>query len=162
VFFFGAEPPPRYAAARMLSISIPDSGCASRSLICALHMTRRVVRKGSLRRFATGFFSETELSHEAGPPSKGFGPVVTSAVHDRMPVILDPDAFELWFAPGLRDAAASDLLMPHAARLMRAQHHPSTIGGRGLITGSWQCSLRTCLSMARAAWVRRLPNVSSN
>ena len=43
-----------------------------------------------------------------------------------------------------------------------AQHHRSTIGGRGLIIGSWQCSLLTCLSMARAACVRRLPNLSSN
>jgi len=31
--------------------------------------------RGSLRRLATGFFSEAELSHEAGPPSKGFGPL---------------------------------------------------------------------------------------
>ena len=36
---------------------------------------------------------------------------MTSAVHDRMPVILDPDAFELWFDPGMKDVAAvSELL----------------------------------------------------
>jgi putative SOS response-associated peptidase YedK len=45
---------------------------------------------------------------------------VTSAVHDRMPVILDPDAYDLWLDPGMNDvAAASDLLKPFDARLMR-------------------------------------------
>ena len=54
------------------------------------------------------------------PPSKGFGPVVTSAVHDRMPVILDPDAYDVWLDPGMTNvAAASELLKPYEARLMR-------------------------------------------
>src|SRR5580700_1514612 len=45
---------------------------------------------------------------------------VTSAVHDRMPVILDPDAYDLWLDPGMQNVAAvSDLLKPHDARLMR-------------------------------------------
>jgi putative SOS response-associated peptidase YedK len=45
---------------------------------------------------------------------------VTSAVHDRMPVILDPDGYDLWLDPGMRDAAAaSELLRPCDARLMR-------------------------------------------
>jgi putative SOS response-associated peptidase YedK len=45
---------------------------------------------------------------------------VTSAVHGRMPVILDPDIYELWLDPGMRDAsAAPDLLKPYDARLMR-------------------------------------------
>jgi len=45
---------------------------------------------------------------------------VASAVPDRMPVILDPDAQDLWLDPGVRDAgAASDLLKPCDARLMR-------------------------------------------
>jgi putative SOS response-associated peptidase YedK len=45
---------------------------------------------------------------------------VTRAVHDRMPVILDPDAFQLWLDPGMKDvAAASELLTPFDARLMR-------------------------------------------
>ena len=45
---------------------------------------------------------------------------VTSAVHDRMPVILDPDGYDLWLDPGMRDVgAASDLLKPYDARLMR-------------------------------------------
>jgi putative SOS response-associated peptidase YedK len=45
---------------------------------------------------------------------------VTSAVHDRMPVILDPDSYDLWLDPGMKDvAAASELLKPFDARLMR-------------------------------------------
>jgi putative SOS response-associated peptidase YedK len=45
---------------------------------------------------------------------------VTAAVHDRMPVILDPDGYDLWLDPGMTNmAAASDLLKPYDARLMR-------------------------------------------
>jgi putative SOS response-associated peptidase YedK len=45
---------------------------------------------------------------------------VTSAVHDRMPVILDPDGYDLWLDPGMKDmATASELLRPCDARLMR-------------------------------------------
>jgi putative SOS response-associated peptidase YedK len=32
---------------------------------------------------------------------------VTSAVHDRMPVILNPDNYDLWLDPGLKDACSS-------------------------------------------------------
>jgi len=46
---------------------------------------------------------------------------VTAPVHDRMPVILDPDGYELWLDPGMTNlAAASDLLKPFDARLMRS------------------------------------------
>ncbi len=45
---------------------------------------------------------------------------VTSSLHDRMPVILDPDDYDLWLDLGMRDVgAASDLLKPYEARLMR-------------------------------------------
>jgi putative SOS response-associated peptidase YedK len=45
---------------------------------------------------------------------------VTSAVHDRMPVILDADSYDLWLDPGMTNvAAASDLLKPCDARQMR-------------------------------------------
>jgi putative SOS response-associated peptidase YedK len=45
---------------------------------------------------------------------------VTSPVHDRMPVILDPDSYDLWLDPGMEDTSAvSDLLKPYDARLMR-------------------------------------------
>jgi putative SOS response-associated peptidase YedK len=46
--------------------------------------------------------------------------VVTSAVHDRMPVILDPHSYDLWLDPGMRDVStASELLKPYDARQMR-------------------------------------------
>lgn len=46
---------------------------------------------------------------------------VTASVHDRMPVVLDPDAYDLWLDPGIRDVAAvSSLLRPFDARLMRS------------------------------------------
>jgi putative SOS response-associated peptidase YedK len=45
---------------------------------------------------------------------------LTTAVHDRMPVILDPDSYDLWLDPGMRDMrAASDMLKPYDARVMR-------------------------------------------
>lgn len=44
---------------------------------------------------------------------------VTSAVHDRMPVILDPASYDLWLDPGMREVStASNLLNPCDARLM--------------------------------------------
>lgn len=46
---------------------------------------------------------------------------VTSAVHDRIPVILSPDAYDVWLDPGMSDVrAASELLKPYDARLMRS------------------------------------------
>jgi putative SOS response-associated peptidase YedK len=38
-----------------------------------------------------------------------------------MPVILDPDIYDLWLDPGMRDVrAVSDMLKPYDARLMRS------------------------------------------
>ena len=45
---------------------------------------------------------------------------VTATVHDRMPVILNPDAYDLWLDPGMHDVAgASELLRPYDASAMR-------------------------------------------
>jgi putative SOS response-associated peptidase YedK len=45
---------------------------------------------------------------------------VTSSVHDRMPVILDPDNYDLWLDPGMTNVdAVSEMLKPFDARLMR-------------------------------------------
>jgi putative SOS response-associated peptidase YedK len=45
---------------------------------------------------------------------------LTSAVHDRMPVILDPDSYDLWLDPGMHDASTvSDMLKPYDAQQMR-------------------------------------------
>lgn len=46
---------------------------------------------------------------------------VTSAIHNRMPVILDPSSYDLWLDPGMRDLTTiSDLLKPYDARIMRS------------------------------------------
>jgi putative SOS response-associated peptidase YedK len=46
---------------------------------------------------------------------------VTSAIHDRMPVILRKDDYDVWLDPGMQNVAAiSELLKPYDARLMRA------------------------------------------
>jgi len=46
---------------------------------------------------------------------------VTSVVHDRMPVILDPADYDLWLDPGMTNVeAASEMLKPYDARLMRS------------------------------------------
>ena len=46
---------------------------------------------------------------------------LTSPVHDRMPVILSREAYDLWLDPGMTDInVLSDLLKPFDARLMRS------------------------------------------
>jgi putative SOS response-associated peptidase YedK len=45
---------------------------------------------------------------------------VTSAIHDRMPVILRKDDYDVWLDPGMQNVAAiSELMKPCDARLMR-------------------------------------------
>jgi len=45
---------------------------------------------------------------------------VTSAVHDRMPVILDRESYDLWLDPGMQNVTAiSDLLKHFDAGLIR-------------------------------------------
>jgi putative SOS response-associated peptidase YedK len=45
---------------------------------------------------------------------------VTSAIHDRMPVILDPDSYDLWLDPGMQNVAdISELLKPCDPQFMR-------------------------------------------
>jgi len=46
---------------------------------------------------------------------------VTSAVHDRMPAILNPDGYDASLDPGMQDAGGvSELLKPYDVRLMRS------------------------------------------
>ena len=46
---------------------------------------------------------------------------VTSAVHDRMPVILNPSDYDLWLDPGMKETTAvSQLLKPFEAVAMRS------------------------------------------
>ena len=46
---------------------------------------------------------------------------VAATVHDRMPVILDPDSYDVWLDPGIVDAqVVSELLKPCNACVMRS------------------------------------------
>lgn len=46
---------------------------------------------------------------------------VTSAIHDRMPVIFDAESYDLWLDPGMTNVqVVSELLKPYEARLMRS------------------------------------------
>jgi putative SOS response-associated peptidase YedK len=46
---------------------------------------------------------------------------VTATVHDRMPVILDRESYDLWLDPGMTNAqVVTELLKPYDARMMRA------------------------------------------
>ncbi len=46
---------------------------------------------------------------------------VTAPVHDRMPVILDPDGYDLWLDPCMTNVeVVSEMLKPFDARLMRS------------------------------------------
>jgi putative SOS response-associated peptidase YedK len=46
---------------------------------------------------------------------------VTATVHDRMPVILQQDNYDLWLDPGMNDAqVVSELLKPYDAKSMRS------------------------------------------
>jgi putative SOS response-associated peptidase YedK len=64
---------------------------------------------------------------------------LTTAVHDRMPVILDPDAYDLWLDPGMRDvSAASELLKPYDARLMRC--YPISTRINSVVNDDEECS----------------------
>jgi putative SOS response-associated peptidase YedK len=69
------------------------------------------VRVGDAKTVETGSILTT-------PPN-----AVISAVHDRMPVILDPDSYDFWLDPGMNSVVeVSNLLTPYVARLMRC--HP--------------------------------------
>jgi len=47
--------------------------------------------------------------------------VLTSAIHDRMPVILDRESYDLWLDPGMTNVQViAELMKPYDAGLMRA------------------------------------------
>jgi putative SOS response-associated peptidase YedK len=70
---------------------------------------------------------------------------VTSAVHDRMPVILDPDNYDLWLDPGMRDVdSVSNLLRPYPAPLMRC--YPVSTRINHVANDDEECSRRVELA----------------
>jgi putative SOS response-associated peptidase YedK len=74
---------------------------------------------------------------------------VTSAVHDRMPLILDPDSYDIWLDPGMQDAtAASELLKPYGAQLMRC--YPISTRINHVANDDEECSARVELTQAQA------------
>ena len=70
---------------------------------------------------------------------------VTSSVHDRMPVILNRDSYDLWLDPGMKDVATvSELLRPFDARLMRC--YPVSSRVNSVINDDEECSRPTAVS----------------
>jgi putative SOS response-associated peptidase YedK len=64
---------------------------------------------------------------------------VTSAVHDRMPVILDPDSYDLWLDPAMQNVVTiSELLKPYDARLMRC--YPVSTRINHVVNDDEECS----------------------
>jgi hypothetical protein len=64
---------------------------------------------------------------------------VTSAVHDRMPVILRPDTYDLWLDPGMTSVqVVSELLKPCDARQMRC--YPVRTRVNNVATDDEECS----------------------
>ena len=70
---------------------------------------------------------------------------MTSVVHDRMPVILDPDSYDLWLDPGMTGVQViSELLKPYDPRLMRCYPVSSRVNHVG--NDDEECSRRIELS----------------
>lgn len=65
---------------------------------------------------------------------------LASAVHDRMPVILNPDDYDLWLDPGMKDVTVvSELLKPYDARLMRC--YPVSTRINNVVNDDEACSV---------------------
>jgi putative SOS response-associated peptidase YedK len=74
---------------------------------------------------------------------------VTAPVHDRMPVILDPDGYDLWLDPGMQKvAAASELLKPYDARAMRC--YPVSTRINSAVNDDVECSAPVELTQTQA------------
>jgi len=66
---------------------------------------------------------------------------VTSAVHDRMPVILDRDDYDVWLDPGMNNGdVVSQLLKPYEAHGMRA--YPVSTRINHVANDDSECSAR--------------------
>jgi putative SOS response-associated peptidase YedK len=74
---------------------------------------------------------------------------VTSAVHDRMPVILDRDSYDMWLDPAMRDmTTASELLKPYDDQLMRC--YPISTRINHVANDDEECSSPVELTEAQA------------
>ncbi len=71
-------------------------------------------------------------------------------IHDRMPVILAPDDYDLWLDPGMRDAAtAVDMLKPYDAALMR--RHPISARVNSVANDDPECATPVALPLVSAS-----------
>jgi putative SOS response-associated peptidase YedK len=67
---------------------------------------------------------------------------VTSSVHDRMPVILDRDNYDLWLDPAMTDVkVVSEMLNPYPADLMRL--FPVSSRVNSVVNDDAECSTPT-------------------
>jgi putative SOS response-associated peptidase YedK len=74
---------------------------------------------------------------------------VTSTVHDRMPVILHPDNYDLWIDPGMRDVStAAEMLRPYDARAMRC--YPVSSRVNNVANDDEDCGARVEIVQAQA------------
>jgi putative SOS response-associated peptidase YedK len=68
-------------------------------------------------------------------------------IHDRMPVILPADDYDLWLDPGMTDSAtAVDLLKPYDAALMR--DYPVSARVNAVTNDDAECSMRIHVSQS--------------
>jgi putative SOS response-associated peptidase YedK len=73
---------------------------------------------------------------------------MTTPVHDRMPVILNPDSYDPWLVPGMKNvSAASDMLKPYDARLMRC--YPVSVRINQVGNDDEACSARVELAQTQ-------------
>ena len=73
---------------------------------------------------------------------------VTAAVHDRMPVILDIDSYDLWLDPGMNNVGlVSELLKPCNARIMRS--YPVSTRVNQVVNDDEECSAAVQLVQAQ-------------
>jgi putative SOS response-associated peptidase YedK len=73
---------------------------------------------------------------------------VTSAIHDRMPVILDPNSYDLWLDPGMTDVqVVSELLKPCDAQQMRS--YPVSTRINHVVNDDAECSRAVEIAQAQ-------------
>ena len=74
--------------------------------------------------------------------------VLIATVHDRMPVILDPESYDLWLDPGMQNVAAiSELLKPYDAS--RMQLYPVSSRVNHVTNDDEECSRRVEITEAQ-------------
>jgi putative SOS response-associated peptidase YedK len=76
---------------------------------------------------------------------------VTTAVHDRMPVILEPDSYDLWLDPAMQNVAMPTTF-PRSTLLWR---------GPAAVPAGRCCNIAIALTMSRNSQLVKLPGCKS-